>query len=553
MVTFPTDVGPADFERIAASLRTAAERLTRSEPLPGGVIVVATRAATVGILPFGAADIAARQNVTGEHLFEIGSISKFLVAVAVCRLAEDGAVRLDDPVTTHLPWLQAGPRTADITLTHLLNHTAGLVAGVDGLADELAQCWQLRNCATFPPGQRFYYSNAGYVMLGLVIAAATGRPLADYLQRHILTPIGAGTGIAAIRSGDRGRLAVGYAPAVDDRPWHSGDALAPATWLEAVAGDGCVALDGAGAGGLLRLLLSDGTVDGRRVLSTGSMARIVETLAPAGEPVVGADGPGAAGLPVTDSRYGLGINVETIDGKRCLTHGGGMVGYASFVLADPANDVAVAVLTNANGDCLAAQVLARYAHRLLATGGAASPDDFVTDPAGRAAGRIGALAGNDRSGVEVPVRLTTDPVSGLVHAHAGGQTGTVFRDLYGRYSTNHPHLRDTFLHDIGGESVAPADPPGDAALVGHYRSHNPWFTNFRIVARGRGLFLTTTGGVEAPTSDEPLIALGGGVYRIGAEEWRPERLTVLARVAGHVVLVDRDGCQYSAATVLPIR
>ena len=66
-----------------------------------------------------------------------------------------------------------------------------------------------------------------------------------------------------------------------------------------------------------------------------------------------------------------------------------------------------------------------------------------------------------------------------------------------------------------------------------------------MFVREGALWLATSGGTEAPGQDEPLIEVTPGVFRIGAEEWLPERLTVGPLVDGRVISVNRDGCDYS--------
>lgn len=605
----------ARFDAVAPMLARAAGLVMRSEPVPGGLLVACARDGVAGVLPFGLADMERGIAVTPAHLFEIGSISKFLASVVINQLVDEGRVSLADPVVRYLPWLDAGPYTERITLEHLLQHTAGLVSGVDGLTDEKAQAWALRHRRSAEPGRLFHYSNIGYILVGLVISAVTGRHHGEELRRRVFEPLGVSTAATTVRNADRSRLAVGYVPAVDDQPWLPGDALAPAPWLEALGADGNVALDADGVAVLLRLMLGDGGVGGARVLSAAAMTRIQAMFAPDGEPLPEL----VMGLPATTSRYGLGLNVETIGGAPCLTHGGGMVGYASFVLADRSHDLAVGVVTNANGDCLAAQLLARHAHRVLLAGAQAGDQDGASDldlpaarldPVARAAATdpsmLRGLAGTDDSGTEVLVRIVACPEGdlppsswssgspaesgapvSLQDSHstgAGGAAnglrvvtdhgeGTLYRDLYGRFATDHTALRTAFLHRAAPSSSwssespagsgapislqdshststsgAPTAHTGAVGLVGQYRSHNPWFTNFRIVRRGADLYLTAAGGVEAPSDDELLVPIGAGEFRIGAEPWLPERLTVVAEIDGVATIVDLGDCRYARSS-----
>jgi hypothetical protein len=225
-----------------------------------------------------------------------------------------------------------------------------------------------------------------------------------------------------------------------------------------------------------------------------------------------------------------------------------MVGYASFVLADRTDGVGVGVITNANGDCLAVQVLARFVHRavLAARAGAEPPPLPVTDRRVVADTTWPQLSGTGRDGRALDVEL--GEADGRLVVRNGGQTGRLWHGWEGRWTTDHPGLR--LQHLYGAEAPAPpaAEPPAVPELLactGHYRSYTPWFVHLRIVARGDRLFLTAPGGVEAPGEDQELVPVAPGRWRIGADPWLPERLVAGPLVDGRLISVERDGCVYS--------
>lgn len=526
---------------LAAVLRDFTAALIRTQPMPGGVVVVVDRDGVLLELPFGLADIAAGTPVGSGHLFEIGSISKLFTSLLVNQLVDEGVMTLDDPITRWLPWVDVGPRTSELTLQRLLNHTSGLVTNADALTDETAQVWSMRDRVLAEPGIRFHYSNVGYLMLGLAVASATGKSAPELLAHKVFEPMGMTTALTTVRSTDRERLATGYAPMYDDRPWVLGDPLAPATWLEVAAADGNVAVNGADLGRLLRLLLGDGSLDGRTVVSEQALSRTRTLVAPGGEDVIDV----AGGVPVTDSRYGLGINVEQIGGHECVTHGGGMVGYASFVLADRTDGVGVGVVTNANGDCLAVQVLARFVHRALlaARAGAPLPAPPVTDRRVAADTPWPRLAGTGPDGHRLDVEL--GEAGGRLVVRNGGRTGQLWNGWEGRWCTDHPDLRLQHPYVVESPDPVLTTTPELLACTGHYRSYSPWFVHLRIVARGDRLFLTAPGGVEAPGEDQELVLVAPGRWRIGADPWLPERLVAGPLVSGQLISVERDGCVYS--------
>ncbi|HEV2501747.1 MAG TPA: serine hydrolase domain-containing protein [Mesorhizobium sp.] len=549
-------------EIVAQRLRALADEFTQHWPIPGGIVIAVSRDETLLELPFGLANIDARQPVTRDHLFAIGSISKGFVGLALLQLAEEGKVDLDAPVTTYLPWFSVRSDHPMFTLRHLLNHSAGLPAGTDALPDEIGQGWWLRELSTgFAPGSSFHYSNIGYILLGLVVTAVTGRPTVEAYKERLLEPFGMAASASCISNKDRHRFAVGYAPAADDYPWIPGSALAPATWFETNTSDGNIAATGPDLARFVRMLLGEGRLDGKPVISPKAFEQLTGLQAPGGEPIVEF----LADTGVERSVYGLGINAETIRGGRCLTHGGGMVGYATFVLADLSRDVGIVVLTNANGDCPGAQVIARAAHAWLTGHEIELPpiglDLDVHDQLAFQPAMLGDFFVYDAVGHPVAVSFAVD--EGKVMLSSGGVRGHVFKTWSSRYATDHPafatfHL--TFEQGIdggeGGWNCGPLElrrkPNASAgggkasrACVGHYRSHSPWYTNFRIVSRGGRLLLIAPGGVEAPGDDLELVELEPGVFRVGAATHAPERLVLGPVVNDKVVSVTRDGNRYS--------
>lgn len=551
-----------------ARLLDYARELSRFAPLPGGVLALVGPDGVLAQGAFGFADLERGTPMTVDHVFQIGSISKVFTSLVVVGLADEGLLSLDEPVTRSLPWLVVGSDGDEPTLRELLSHMGGLVMGADFPPDELAQAWALRSRVVAPRPRRFHYSNIGFMLLGLAASARTGLPLAELVSRRLLGPLGMTRSVAAITEEERSVLAVGYAPAREDRPWAPGDALAPAAWPTISSGDGNVAATASDLGQLARLLLGDGVVSGTSVVPASTIDQVRTPTAVGGEPTP----PYPPLASPESSTYGLGINIERLDGHELLTHGGGMVGYSTFLLVDRTARFGVVVLTNANGDNLHAQLLARAAHADLRArvSGRPEPELPRTDPRARAedlppavAGLLGRALHSEGLGSALIVDRAPD---GSLEVSYAGQTGVLFRTLTGRFVTDHPDLR-TFHLDPAEEPPAWTHGPstltatGDAsdvqpsadsllsaswgALVGHYRSYSPWYPHLRILARDGRLLLAAPGGVEAPAEEEELVEDSPGVFRVGADPWFPSRLTVGHDVEGFAVAVNFDGCPYS--------
>jgi len=539
-------------------------------PLPGGVIALVGPTGVLHQGAFGSADLERGLPMTTDHVFQIGSISKVFTALTITELASRGLLSLDEPITDLLPWLTLGPDAARPTVRELLSHMGGLVMGADFPPDDLAQAWRLRDAVVAPHPTRFHYSNVGFMLLGLGASARARRPWPELVREVLLEPLGMTRSVASVTEADRAALAVGYAPAREDRPWAPGDALAPAAWPETRSADGNVAAPARDLAQLARLLLGDGpvsgpvsgSVDGRRVVAPEVLEQVTTPTAVGGEPT-----PSYGPLPLpTESTYGLGINVERVDGHALLTHGGGMVGFSTFLLVDRTAGFGVVVMTNANGDNLHAQLLARAAHADLVArlDGRSEVDLPETDPRVR----VGDLSAEALAALGAPAA----PAGDVVHVGLGGQTGVLCRMLTGRYVTDHPALRTFHLDPLpdgsgwthGAVTLRPGGAelggrpdgrsvdldPSWAPLVGHYRSYSPWFPHLRVLARDGRLLLVAPGGVEAPSEEEDLVEvgrgpLGSGELRVGADPWLPSRLVVGPVVDGHAVSVELDGCLYS--------
>lgn len=152
----------------------------------------------------GVAKLDETRSVPVQGRFRAGSITKTFVATVVLQLVDEGWLRLDDPVDKWLPGVV--PDGHRITVRHLLNHTSGLYDVVRTLPmppesaffDNRWRTWTatelveraVANPPTFePPGSAFAYSSTGYLMLGQIIEAVTGRPYAKEIEHRIIWPL----------------------------------------------------------------------------------------------------------------------------------------------------------------------------------------------------------------------------------------------------------------------------------------------------------------------------------------------------------------------------
>jgi CubicO group peptidase (beta-lactamase class C family) len=133
------------------------------------------------------------RDATPDDQYRVGSISKTFCAVAVMQLRDEGALSLDEPLTTYVPESAEGP-----SIRRLLAHSAGLEREPKGeiwetlkppTRDEfLAQLADVEN--VLEPGRRFHYSNLGFALLGELVRRVAGKPFEDHVDERILRPLG---------------------------------------------------------------------------------------------------------------------------------------------------------------------------------------------------------------------------------------------------------------------------------------------------------------------------------------------------------------------------
>ena len=147
--------------------------------------------------------------VNRDTAFSIASGTKLFTALAVCKLVDQGHLKLSDLLWSILPG-DLGRIDKRVTVYQLLTHTSGIGDYIDEEADDCTEqllclyqthpiyLWEALSyylpmitplAPKFAPGERFSYSNAGFVLLGLVIEAVSGLSYQDFVQREIIRPL----------------------------------------------------------------------------------------------------------------------------------------------------------------------------------------------------------------------------------------------------------------------------------------------------------------------------------------------------------------------------
>ncbi|RYU91295.1 class A beta-lactamase-related serine hydrolase [Mucilaginibacter terrigena] len=155
--------------------------------IPALQIAVIRNGAIVKLSTYGTANLEYNIPATDQSLFNINSITKAFVGVAVMQLAEQGKLKISDPVSMYIDSLPTAWR--NITLQQVLTHTSGLPDILDaeeqvlGHNDE-AEAWKLVTAlpVAYKPGEKFSYNQTGYVILGKIITKLSGVHFTKFIE-----------------------------------------------------------------------------------------------------------------------------------------------------------------------------------------------------------------------------------------------------------------------------------------------------------------------------------------------------------------------------------
>lgn len=287
-----------------------------------GTIRVSQDGRTVIDKGYGLSDTSSKTPNRPETRYHIASITKSLTATAIFMLQDRGQLSIDDPISRYIP---SAPAAWDgITLRHLLAHTSGI-------ADYLPAIWQhhsetftpeqlaeiVRQLPTeFKPGERYQYSNSGYILLGAVIEKVSGKSYGAFMRENIFAPLHMD--------------ATEYNPEAD-RSRHPHPPTNHASGY-LVGDDGPVIADywslsaGFSAGGVIST--SADLYKWQRALFDG---RLISTKS----------------LTEMES-HSLGLARYTTDGQILFGHAGNVPGYVSQITYQPDKKLSVIVLGNLN-------------------------------------------------------------------------------------------------------------------------------------------------------------------------------------------------------------
>lgn len=332
-----------------AAMKAYADKLLNASKLkpdgPGVTVLVARGDQLLYKGARGMASIELGVPLQPDHLMRIGSVTKQFAAATLLKQIDEGKAGLDDPLSRFLPDY---PNGGQITLLQLLNHTSGVKSytGIPGymgnpVRRDLSTAELIREFkdqpVDFPPGEKWAYNNSGYVLLGAVVEAISGKSWHQALDELLLQP--AHISSVHYQAGDQlfKGMAQGYTL--------NGQAqVAPAGFLSMTQPHAAGALI-ANTEGLWRW---NQALHGGKLISAASYQRMTTPQGPA-----------------SSFQYGFGIATGKVRDQAMLSHGGGIHGFVSTLNYLPQSQTTVVILRNSDGPGfnmdLAARKLAAFA------------------------------------------------------------------------------------------------------------------------------------------------------------------------------------------------
>lgn len=311
-------------------LAAALQPFVEKGHLAGAVVLVADRSKVLAVEAAGYSDVRAKTPMTTDAVFWIASQTKPITAAALMILVDEGKVKLDDPVSKHLPeftnvWLAAEkdkdhvllkrPKRA-ITVRDCLNHTSGMPfasAAEAPTLDALPLANAVKTYAMTPlntePGTAYQYSNAGINTAGRIIEVVSGMTYEAFLDKRLLAPLGMTDTTFWPSESQAKRLAKVYRPnqakagleetKISQLQYPLGTRAGrypmPAGGLFSTAAD---------VARFCQMMLNGGTFDGKKVLSEAAVKELTTRQTP----------------DTLKESYGLGFSV----GKDTFGHGGAL-------------------------------------------------------------------------------------------------------------------------------------------------------------------------------------------------------------------------------------
>lgn len=289
-----------------------------------GTVLVAQDGKVLLDQGYGFANLEWQIPNTPTTKFRLGSVTKQFTAASILLLEERGKLKVEDPVKKYMP--DAPAAWDKITIFHVLTHTSGIpnftsfpdyrdTAAAATTPEKLVARFRDKPL-DFQPGEKWSYSNSGYVLLGYLIEKVSGKSYSDFVQQNIFAPLGMKDSGYDSNSAVIERRAAGYSRGKDG-PVNAGFVHMSIPFS---------------AGALYSttedLLRWEQGLFGGKVLKPESLAKMT--------------------TPFKED-YAFGLGVITKGGRKRIAHDGGIEGFNTSLSYYPEDKLVVAVLANLNG------------------------------------------------------------------------------------------------------------------------------------------------------------------------------------------------------------
>ncbi len=312
----------------AVELHGYLESLANENKL-SGVLLVAKNGVTIASKATGTANKATSALVDLNTKFNLGSMNKMFTAVAIAQLVQAGKLLFTDTVGKHLPDYPNKEVADKVTIHHLLTHTSGMgMYWNEKFSEQREKLLMVaahlplfaNDPISFPPGEKFQYSNSGFMLLGAIIEKVSGEDYYSYVQEHIYKPAGMENTGFYEPGRDIPNLAIGYT--------RQGEAMRDNNDTREIKG-GPV---GGGYSTAPDLVKFQTALFGYKLLDKTQTELITTGKV---------DGPGGK------SRYGYGFGESNSNGRRTVGHNGGATGIAAnFDMFPESGYTAVALMNS---------------------------------------------------------------------------------------------------------------------------------------------------------------------------------------------------------------
>ncbi len=328
----------------AATLQADLSGIRSAGKFPGASAAVMFPDGSIWKGVSGTAVASSSTPVTSDTLFSVGSITKTFISALIGRLAQDGTMGLDDPLSKYVPDFANATK---ISIRQLLSHTAGIRDLFDrsstlpaAVGANRAKAWTAAMVLAtvkspyWAPGKGYFYSNTDYVLLGMAIEKATGKKVADLVRSDFLKPLGMTHTFLQTEETATGPKAHGYmaATASCKSPCDNfAGAMIPYTAEATVAG-----FSGAYVSTASDLAIWANALYRGYVLDEATLASIADLT------------PSMSFKTKPTFPYGLGFEETTVGGQVAWGHRGHLDGFWSVMEYLPASHVTVVILANAD-------------------------------------------------------------------------------------------------------------------------------------------------------------------------------------------------------------